>query len=408
MPAINPVRLIADLRRFAEFGAYKSGVHRPTYTAADMESRQWLAERYTEIGLDASIDGVGNVFGFSRTATPTLLIGSHAESQNQAGWLDGALGVIYGLEIARSFAEHPECRGLGIDTVAWADEESHFISLLGSRSFVGSIDEANLDAGRNNYHGQPLREALAEAGLAGRARRLIDPSRHVGYLEAHIEQGDFLEATGNRLGVVTSIVAIWQYRITFTGVQNHAGTTRMAIRKDAGAAAVHFAAAVAAQFPRQAGERSVWTVGRISLDPGAANIVPGKAELLFQFRDENVATLERLEQLMQALAAETAANFGCPVAIEVIDKGTPSRMEDRFQAALEAAAKRHAPGTYVRMPSGASHDAQIVARKLPAGMLFVPSIGGISHHWTEDTEEADILLGCQVMADAAESILRGD
>lgn len=407
MPAINPARLLADLRRFAEFGAYKSGVHRPTYTVADMESRHWLAERYTEIGLDASIDGVGNVFGFSRAVTPTLLIGSHAESQNQAGWLDGALGVIYGLEIARSFAEHPECGGLGIDAVAWADEESHFISLLGSRSFVGSLDEADLDAGRNNYHGQPLREALAEAGLAGRARRLIDTSRHVGYLEAHIEQGDFLEATGNRLGVVTSIVAIWQYSITFTGVQNHAGTTRMAIRKDAGAAAVNFAAAVAAHFPQQAGERSVWTVGRITLEPGAANIVPGKAELLFQFRDENVATLERLEQLMQSLAADTASRFGCPVAIEVIDKGTPSRMEDRFQTALEASAKRHAPGTYVRMPSGASHDAQIVARKLPAGMLFVPSIGGISHHWTEDTEEADIVLGCQVMADAAELILRG-
>lgn len=407
MPAINPARLLADLRRFAEFGAYKSGVHRPTYTVADMESRHWLAERYTEIGLDASIDGVGNVFGFSRAVTPTLLIGSHAESQNQAGWLDGALGVIYGLEIARSFAEHPECGGLGIDAVAWADEESHFISLLGSRSFVGSLDEADLDAGRNNYHGQPLREALAEAGLAGRARRLIDASRHVGYLEAHIEQGDFLEATGNRLGVVTSIVAIWQYSITFTGVQNHAGTTRMAIRKDAGAAAVNFAAAVAAQFPQQAGERSVWTVGRITLEPGAANIVPGKAELLFQFRDENVAILERLEQLMQSLAADTASRFGCPVAIAVIDKGTPSRMEDRFQTALEASAKRHAPGTYVRMPSGASHDAQIVARKLPAGMLFVPSIGGISHHWTEDTEEADIVLGCQVMADAAELILRG-
>ena len=130
MPKINAERLLSELRRFAQFGAYKTGVHRPTYSAEDMESRRWLASQYEAIGLDAHIDGVGNVFGMPRSPKRSLLIGSHAESQNHAGWLDGALGVIYGLEVARAFAETPDCAGLPIAPVAWADEESHYIALL--------------------------------------------------------------------------------------------------------------------------------------------------------------------------------------------------------------------------------------------------------------------------------------
>ncbi len=406
MPLINPDRLLADLRCLAQFGRYETGVHRPTYSPQDMESRHWLAQRYRDIGLEATIDGIGNVYGRSRGDGRSLLIGSHAESQNYAGWLDGALGVIYGLEVARAFAEDTGCRGLWVDPVAWADEESHFISLLGSRSFIGDVGEAELDRAANNYTGQPLREALQAADLEGKARELIRPERYVGYLEAHIEQGDSLEASGKRLGVVTGIVAIWQYRITFSGVQNHAGTTRMAIRKDAGAAMVALCAAIAERFPQVAGLRSVWTTGRITLEPGAANIIPGRAEMLFQFRDEDPETLTRLEKLLHALIQEVSTRSGCPVEIEIIDQGQPARMDEAFQAALSTAAERHAPGAHVRMPSGASHDAQIIARKLRAGMLFVPSIGGISHHWTENTNDADIVLGCQVLADAAEIILR--
>lgn len=406
MPRINAERLLADLRRFAEFGAYKTGVHRPTYSEADMESRRWLARQYEAIGLAAHIDGVGNVFGTPHAARRALLIGSHAESQNHAGWLDGALGVIYGLEIARAFAETPECADLPIAPVAWADEESHYSDLLGSRSFVGDVEEAELDRAANVDHGLPLRDALKQAGLAGVPRALVKPERYVGYLEAHIEQGDALEATGKRIGIVTSIVGIWQYRIVFHGVQNHAGTTRMAIRKDAGVAAATLAMAIAGRFPQVAAPRSVWTTGRIVLEPGALSIIPGKAEMMFQFRDAAMPVLERLDGALRELVEETAAKTGCRAEIERIATGRPWEMDAGFQDAIEAAAERHASGAHVRMPSGASHDAQIIARQLPAGMLFVPSIGGISHHWTENTDDADIVLGCQVLSDAAEAILR--
>lgn len=406
MPRINAERLLTDLRKFAQFGAYKTGVHRPTYTVEDMESRRWLVSQYEKTGLAAHIDGVGNVFGHSRGDRPSLMIGSHAESQNHAGWLDGAMGVIFGLEVARSFAEAPDCAGLPIAPVAWADEESHYIALLGSRSYVGDLSDAEIDGATNAYTGQPLRDALKEAGLAGTPRSFFEPGRHVGYLEAHIEQGDFLEATGRRIGIVTSIVAIWQYRIVFEGIQNHAGTTRMAIRKDAGVAAARLQCAIAERFPDIAGPRSVWTTGRITVSPGAASIIPGGTEILFQFRDEDEATLERFDAALRDLVEETSARTGCAASIERIAKGQPWRMDEAFQDALERAAERHCADSHTRMPSGASHDAQLVARKMRAGMLFVPSIGGISHHWTENTEDADLVLGCQVLADAAEDILR--
>ncbi|MER9464274.1 hydantoinase/carbamoylase family amidase [Mesorhizobium sp. M0586] len=408
MPKINAGRLLSDLRRFAQFGAYRTGVHRPTYSKEDMDSRRWLAQQYEALGLQAHIDGVGNVFGLPRSERRSLLIGSHAESQNHAGWLDGALGVIYGLEIARTFAETPDCTDLPMALVAWADEESHYVPLLGSRSFVGDIEEAEIDCAVNVDHGLPLREALRGAGLAGVPRSLVEPGRYVGYLEAHIEQGDALEASSKRIGVVTSIVGIWQYSIGFHGIQNHAGTTRMAIRKDAGVAAATLATAIAKRFPEIAGPRTVWTTGRVTLEPGARNIIPGKAEMLFQFRDSEMLVLERLDAGLRELVEETATKTGCRANIERTGTGKPWHMDPAFQAAMENAAARHAPGAYVRMPSGASHDAQVVGRKLRAAMLFVPSIGGISHHWTENTDDADLVLGCQVLADAAEMILRHD
>jgi len=406
MAKINGERLLADLRRLAEFGKYKSGVHRPTYSPQDMAARQWLAAQLTEAGLDASIDGIGNIFGRPRESGPRLLIGSHCESQNHAGWLDGALGVVYGLEIARAFREDPACRACPIEVAAWADEEGHFGNFLGSRSFIGDLTDAEIEQARDRGDGLPLRAALDRAGLAGRARATIAPQDYIGYLEAHIEQGDTLEQAGLHLGVVTAIVGIWQYRIVFTGEQNHAGTTRMAARKDAGVALVSLCAAIAARFAEIAGPRSVWTTGAIRLEPGQPSIVPGGAEMLFQIRDVAVAQLERFEQALDQLAADANASGPCKVAVDALWKVDPVPMSQPFQQQLMRAANLWAPGGVMAMASAAGHDAQILARKVPAGMLFVPSIGGVSHHWTEDTKDEDIVLGCRALADAAEAIWR--
>jgi hypothetical protein len=188
MPSINPERLLGDLYELRKIGAYKTGVHRPTLSAEDVQSRTWLVERMERAGLEPVIDGIANVVGFSRASGRKMLAGSHIETQNHAGWLDGALGVIYALEAARAFADDPSCAGLGIDVVAFADEEGHFGNFMGSRSFVGVLSEEDIDKARDRTNGTPLRDALAKAGYAGRPRLQIDPSRYAGYFEAHIEQ----------------------------------------------------------------------------------------------------------------------------------------------------------------------------------------------------------------------------
>jgi N-carbamoyl-L-amino-acid hydrolase len=396
IPRIDGDRLLRDLYELRKIGEYKTGVHRPTYSPEDVQSRHWLAARMSEAGLQPEIDGIGNVIGRAPGDGPKLLLGSHVETQPHAGWLDGALGVIYGLEAARTL-------GGGIDVAAWADEEGHFGSFIGSRSFCGLLSEAEIDTGRNR-EGTTLRDALAQAGFAGRPRALVDPVRYRGYMEAHIEQGAELEDTGKRIGIVTAIVGSHRFRIVFEGVQNHAGTTRMAIRKDAGVALVKLASAIYRRFPEVVGPRTVWTTGRITLDPGAPSIVPGHAEMLFQFRDTDAVLLAKLDAEIEALVAE-ATRGPCKVTIAERGQSTPQAMDAGFQDALEHAAERHVPGLHVRMPSGAGHDAQILAERMKSAMLFVPSIGGISHHYAENTKDEDIVLGCQVFADAAAEIL---
>jgi len=400
MSRIDGSRLLKDLHELRSIGAHRSGVHRPTYSPEDMKARHWLAARLSEAGLTPEIDGIGNVIGRGNGDSPRLLVGSHLETQPYAGWLDGAMGVVYGLEIARAL-------GGGIDVGAWADEEGHYGSFLGSRSFCGLVDEAELDAASNRHDGTSLRDALQRAGLAGRPRVQIDPARYRGYLEAHIEQGAELDDSGQQIAVVTSIVGSRNFRICFEGVQNHAGTTRMSSRRDAGVALVRLAAAIDRRFPHVAGPRTVWTIGRIVLDPGAPSIVPGRAEMLFQFRDADPATLDRLSAEFDSLVAD-AAKGPCRVTVEKQSASVPTAMDAGFQDVLARVGERHAPAHVVRMPSGAGHDAQILAKRVPACMLFVPSIDGISHHWAEDTKEADIVLGCAVLADAAAEILAQD
>ncbi|WP_375458638.1 Zn-dependent hydrolase [uncultured Enterovirga sp.] len=391
-------RVLSDLRELARFGAYETGVHRPTFSEEDIAARRWFAAKLTEAGLESSIDGIGNVYGLSPGPGPKMLTGSHLESQNHAGWLDGALGMVFALEAARAI-------GRGVDVAAWCDEEGHFGSFIGSRSYTGLLDEAEIDGLANRYDGTPLREALARAGLAGVPRRQVEPGRYRGFVEAHIEQGATLEGSGLKIGVVTAIVAIWQFRITAVGEQNHAGTTSMARRRDAGLALVRLLGEIDRRFPEIAGPATVWTTGRITLEPGAPSIIPGRASLLFQFRDADPATLDRLEAELHRLVAAANEAGACPIEIEILGQSRPALMDETLQGLIDGAANAVQPGCALRMPSGAGHDAQYLARVMPAAMLFVPSIGGISHHWSENTSDDDIALGARVYCEAVAAAL---
>jgi beta-ureidopropionase / N-carbamoyl-L-amino-acid hydrolase len=403
---VDGARVLADLNALRAIGAYKSGVHRPTFSEPHMRSLTWLARRMPEASLVAEIDGIGNVLGTSAKGGPKLLAGSHLESQNFAGWLDGPLGVVYALEAARVINPDPTVSG-AVEVAAWCDEEGHFGHFLGSRSYVGDVAEADIDAARDRNADRTMRQALREVGLAGHSRAKVERGRHVGYIEAHIEQGMTLENAGLKIGVVTSIVGIWQYRINFTGEQNHAGTTQMKDRKDAGLALARLCVAIDDRFPASCGPRTVWTTGRISLDPGAPSIIPGSAEMLFQIRDVDPEVIIRLEQSLQDLTAEVGRKCRCSFEVKRIRTGVPALMDGRFQQAIEDASATFAAGKSVRTPSGAGHDAQVLATVMPAGMLFIPSIGGISHHWNENTDDADIVLGAEVFVEACRRLLAG-
>lgn len=408
MPKINGERLLGDLRRIADFGRYQTGVHRPHLSPQDVESRHWLAGRMKEAGLEPVIDGIGTVIGKSPKTGPRILIGSHSDTQPRGGWLDGVMGVIYGLEVARALAENPETAHLAVDVASWADEEGHWGQMTGSRSFIGIFSEADIDKAKHRDEGTPMREALKAAGLEGVPREHLEEGRYRGYLEAHIEQGGLLEAGGNRIGIVTAIVGIMQFRLTFSGIQNHAGTTPMPIRKDAGVAMMRLYNDVMDKFPAVAGPRSVWTVGKMSIEPNAPAIVPGRAEMVLQFRDADIKILQAFEAKLMEIVADHQKKSPCTVECLNLSRTQPLVMDERFLEAIEESAVAHAPAKHVRMPSGAGHDAQVIGLKIPAAMMFVPSIGGISHHFTENTADDDIVLGCQVFADATAKILKGN
>ncbi len=396
-------RVLADLYELRRFGTYETGVHRPTFSDAHLQSLAWLRRKLKAAVLAPITDGMGNVFGRSEKAGRKLLCGSHLESQNHAGWLDGPLGVVYALEAARVLNSQPA--PFAVEVACWCDEEGHFGSMLGSRSFVGDVAEVEIDAARDRTSGRMMRDALASAGLAGVTRARAEPGRYIGYLEAHIEQGDVLENAGLAVGVVSAIVGIWQYEITFTGQQNHAGTTSMASRRDAGLALAKFCVSIDQRFPSASGPRTVWTTGRNTLDPGAPSIIPGSATMLFQIRDTDPKTVVRLEHELQDLAAEATTSGPCTVAIRCLRVGKPAMMDAGMQAAIAAASETWTGGRHMTMPSGAGHDAQMLARVMPAGMLFVPSIGGISHHWTENTADDDITHGADVFVSACARLL---
>lgn len=404
MTSIDGDRLLEDLQTLRTFGACGNGVVRQTFSEPDMAARRWLRDRMEQAGLEAVIDGVGNVFGRSPNPGPALVIGSHSDTQPNGGWLDGALGVMYAIEVARALAEDPATADLAVDAVAWSDEESTYTSCLGSNSFVGRVGPEVLT--QRSAAGESVAEAIDRVGLASVPRVRFEADRHIGYLEAHIEQGPHLEEENLLIGVVTSIVGIRGATITFSGQQNHAGTTPMARRADAGVSLFEFGVRLRDRLGALAGPSTVWTVGNVRLEPGAPSIIPGLAEMIIQFRDPDQARLQAMSDAIVQLGAELSDEG--PVAVEVTPGRSPiapTVMDDRFQEHIARAAERVVPGRWVHMPSAAGHDPMALSDHLPCAMLFIPSIGGISHDFAEDSRHEDIATGCQVLAGAAASIL---
>lgn len=392
---IDPDRFLADLHRLRQFGAagVGKGVVRPAYSAPDVEARLWLAEQMAAAGLDVRMDEMGNLFGLAEG--PSLLLGSHSDSQPTGGWLDGALGVISALEIARAARESG---GPAISVVSFQDEEGRYGVTTGSAVWSGHLSQADADV-LVDHQGIALGEARKV--LAPHVTGPVDPAQFTGFMEMHIEQGPNLDESGEKIGVVSDIVGIRDTKVTLSGQQNHAGTTPMHARRDAFQALSAFNAALNDRLRNVVTPQTVWTIGHVSLTPNASSIVPGRAEFSMQWRDGDGDRLNRMEKIIRDLAAEVAQARGLDLEFGPMLGLEPVAMDDGLRARLEAAAEAHAPGKWRQMPSGALHDATNVARLMPVAMLFVPSIAGISHAFEEDTAEADLVTGLQVLAEAA-------
>ena len=395
---LDPQRFLGDLHKLRSFGAsgVGKGVVRQAYSGADTAAREWLAGRMKEAGLEPHFDPLGNLFGLA--GEKSLLLGSHSDSQPEGGWLDGALGVIAGLEVARAAKE---AGGPPVSCVSFQDEEGRFGVLTGSDVWTGKLALEDADRFTDNA-GNTLADMRSQmAGLAG---NFLPHDRFSGFLEMHIEQGPYLEETGLGLGVVTDIVGIRDMRITFEGRQNHAGTTPMHLRRDAFQALSAFNAALNSRFADVVTPATVWTIGHVALHPNASSVVPGRVEFSMQWRDADTDRLARMARLIKETALEIAAANGVTAELGPVMGIEPAAMDPRFQAELSDAAEALAPGKWQKMPSGALHDAANLATVMPAGMLFVPSIGGISHAFDEDTGEADLVLGLQVLDRAARAL----
>lgn len=390
---INPSRFLTDLHHLRSFGAQGAGVIRPAYSAPDLAAREWLAGRMAEAGLTPRFDAMGNLFGLAEG--PSLLLGSHSDTQPAGGWLDGALGVIAALEVARAA---PEAGGPAISVVSFQDEEGRFGGATGSAVWSGLLSLAAADAAEDTAG---VRLAEARAVFGDRVGDAVDPGQFTGYIELHIEQGPTLDTTGEQIGVVTAIVGYREVMVTLTGQQNHAGTTPMALRRDAFQGLSAFNTRLNDRLRNVVTPQSVWTIGHVAVAPNASSIVPGQVRFSMQWRDGDADRLGRMQAVIEATLNEVAAEMGLRVEVGPLEGLEPVAMDAALRARLEAGAEAVAPGRWRQMPSGALHDASNLAQLMPVAMLFVPSIGGISHAFEEDTREGDLVAGLRVLAHAA-------
>jgi N-carbamoyl-L-amino-acid hydrolase len=394
---INSQRLKQNLAELSRFGCRQGGgITRESFSEAHMHARDWLVDRIREGGLRSRTDEAGNVFGrLGPEGDPAVLTGSHLDTVPEGGMFDGALGVLASLECLQTIHEQQLPHKVPLEMVAFSDEEGAYYSLLGSRALT---EELNLEemSRAENRRGLALKEAMAAFSLdpakISLARR--DPRGILAYLELHIEQGPQLEFEGVPIGIVQAIVGIVSYWITFTGQASHAGTTPLSMRRDGFLGAAEFSLRVHDRIRSQSS--GVVTVGNVIVAPGAFNIVPREARLALEFRNSSPDRIQEMDETIQRIGRDIAKSRSLKFVARKASCDAPIQLSGRIQSILREEA--HALGyPYRLMESGAGHDAQVLALKTEAGMIFVPSPGGMSHCPEETCRWEDIEKGVELL-----------
>lgn len=372
-------------------------MNRLTFSDAHLAARAWFLDRAVAAGLETRVDAAGNHSAVLRSASaeaPTLLLGSHLDTVPNGGRFDGVLGVVAALEVLRTAQDAHVELPYTLEAIDFTDEEGTLVGLLGSRALAGALTPDALRAPRGGH--EALLGGLARAGLTetrlGDARR--DPCTIAGYLELHIEQGPVLENAQVDIGIVSTIAGSRSVNLTFKGTAGHAGTTPMNARRDAGLAAATFVVGVNETVVRDF-PNCVATVGRVTLKPGAFNVIAGVAQVALEFRSADAAKLEALEDALVSRAREAEA-LGHEVEIEPVGRWEPVPLDTTVRTAIARVADALGLST-LELPSGAGHDAQALALITPSGMIFVPSVDGLSHQPAEQTAWGDCLNGANVL-----------
>jgi N-carbamoyl-L-amino-acid hydrolase len=403
---VQPERIEQHIMQLSAFGKNpEGGVSRVAFSQADLDGRKFIGGLMAQAGLRVTVDAAGNLIGFREGSEnlPPIMLGSHIDSVPGGGNYDGDVGVIGAIEAARVLHDGGVSLRHPLEVVVFADEEG---GLTGSRAMSGQLSAEALQ--EVSHSGLTIGEGMRRIG--GDPSRLAEAIRSPGditaYLELHIEQGAVLDDEGLDIGIVTGIVGIKWWEIEIAGVANHAGTTPMNKRHDALLAAAQLVQAVNRVIRRTPGNQ-VGTVGRIQAEPGAPNVIPGKVEMSLEIRDLSAAVIDSMYRQIEQEAEAVAAQAGVSIAFRPIPfDAVPAPTDERVRRLIGDAAERLGLSSR-EMPSGAGHDAQDIARIAPIGMIFVPSVGGVSHSPKEFTKPVDMANGANVLLQTLLSIDAG-
>ena len=400
---ISVDRIEADILKLSEFGSDKpeKGVYRQGFTDEDFAARHWLMQQMDALGLAVHMDGAGNVFGrLGPMDKPSIMVGSHLDTVPAGGIFDGALGVMTGLECVRTIKDKGIDLDYPVEIVATSEEEGRFGGMLGAQAICGKLTLDWLEEAKDE-NGVMLKDAMAARNMdyknALHAYRRPDDVR--AFLELHVEQGPVLEARQTTIGIVEGISGVFKWMVKLIGKPDHAGTAPMDMRSDAFLGLADFAHEIQRIIDEEGTDKSRITIGHVELKPGFPHTVPGEVDFTIVGRDLSPEVMEHLadacRRVLSAIARKHRLMFEYEqmswLEPEYCDEGVVDLIEEKAQARGYS---------HMRMPSGAGHDVQFFTRLTRAGLIFVPSVKGISHapdewtHWVDIERGANLMLDC--------------
>ncbi len=400
MLKVNFPRLQADIEALATIGRESDhGLYRMAFSDGDMAGRKWLLQQAEVAGLNAHVDGAANIHLHTRQQKDiaSVVTGSHIDTVPGAGHLDGALGVLVGLECLRSIQAQGFATKRPLECIAFTDEEGRFGGMLGSQAMCGLLSPEYV-LGAEDLNGMKLQSAMSAQGLNAmdilRAQRRAD-SMHA-FVELHIEQGPVLDRQQKSIGLVDSIAGLFRWQVRLIGESNHAGTTPMDMRRDALQGLAETSGEISRILEEYGSPRSVATIGHVECYPGAANVVPGRVVFSLDVRDTDARVLKDLADAFRRAIAAIARRRELMFEFDVMSEIAPVKCDTGILNTIEHVSR--ALGVeHLRMHSGAAHDSQFMARLTRTAMIFVPSKAGKSHSAAEWTAWEDIEHGANVL-----------